>query len=250
MSDDNQAQTYPRRLIIYFHAGIDAFGSLPLCHHGCDHGTGGRIGTIERDQNKRPQLLHTGFVPRDEAFLRGYLERNSPKPPRIDRLLVCLRRKINPSYKPSKPQLETEPHIDVAVAAAHTFLSRHYQPGDEVVLVASQYLPYDNASKALEILARHLQNGTKPHQPPEKRITNKDDAPAQKIPIHGVVVDVGSPSTPNISLMNDQVQARFPPQIPHMVYCSEMEDGGYWSFSTKYHSDGSSASQEVCPISI
>ncbi|CAE6440419.1 unnamed protein product, partial [Rhizoctonia solani] len=101
---------------------------------------------------------------------------------------------------------EEESQIKKAVVEAHAWLSRHYQPGWEVVLLVYQSDPNGSPLKASEILARHLHDGTTPGKHTKMQLNNGDQVLNQRVPIHAVAVT--SSCVKSLAVFSDQLSSR------------------------------------------
>ncbi|CAE6490184.1 unnamed protein product [Rhizoctonia solani] len=180
-------------------------------------GSSHEAGTIPTDL----QLIHNPRLP--------WIEKVS----RFDRLVHRL-----------KFKKEKKSQIDEPVAGAYTFVSRNYEPGNQVILIVDTILPRDEATllEAAVILAGHLNNGTRPRHPLETEPSTGSNAPERPIPIHGVIVD-GSYTPESISQLSDQLKSRFPRGVEHIV-CFRKEHN--YSCSTISNPHGHIIAREMC----
>lgn len=137
--------------------------------------------------------------------------------------------------------------IDRAVVDAYEFISRHYVPGDQVVLQAERYSDEDreHMAKGVETLARHLHDGTRPGDRSILKSRSEDSIPTRRIPIHCIAV-MGSYglNIEHISAWNDVLKTRFPPGIEHII-CYTWGDGLGRACSTVCDTDGSIISRQI-----
>ncbi|CUA67952.1 hypothetical protein RSOLAG22IIIB_07634 [Rhizoctonia solani] len=149
-----------------------------------------------------------------------------------------------------------------AVESAYSFLSRNYEPGDQVMFVAGCCWEYDLADvviaslyvgsgainsdldlKAAETLAKHLHDGTRPGDRPESHSSSGHHESPGKIPIHGVVVWVGR-ETRQMCKANDELKSRFSPGIEYII--SYTYDRGERSCATRFDMTGGIVWREIC----
>ncbi|CAE7146826.1 unnamed protein product [Rhizoctonia solani] len=120
---------------------------------------------IKTDDGDRPQLVHK--------------QNRIRRPSRLVRFATRLG-----LAKGDKPVLE-------AVEKAYEFISRNYASGDQVILCVSTYYntkwETDPEAKAIEILARHLHDGTSPAKLADAHPGNGGNMTGSRIPIYGVV---------------------------------------------------------------
>ncbi|CAE7206725.1 unnamed protein product [Rhizoctonia solani] len=177
---------------------------------------------IKTDDGDRPQLVHYQY----------YIGR----PSRLVRFATRLE-----LAKGDQPVLE-------AVEKAYEFIAGNYASGDQVILCVWTY--YDNRwetsryAKALEILARHLHDGTIPAKLADAHPGNEEDMTGSQIPIHAVVAS--PPYLSEIQSMctwSDWLKSRLPLGIRHIACYSDY--GDFRSCSTTYDLDGEIISREL-----
>ncbi|CAE6423872.1 unnamed protein product, partial [Rhizoctonia solani] len=133
--------------------------------------------------------------------------------------------------------------VDEAVAKADKFISENYQAGDDIILIANNFCENDRAIDAASILARHLHDGTHPHDLSKKRPNSGGDVPSGRIPIYCVVVSFWD-SPKDISVLNNELRSWFPPGIEHLVSYVQYENGAS-ACSTTLDWDSSIISREI-----
>ncbi|KAJ1302228.1 hypothetical protein OPQ81_001051 [Rhizoctonia solani] len=166
-------------------------------------------------------------------------------PPLLDQLLIRFRLKSRSTYMLS------------AVEEAHKFLTRNYQPGDQVILLAYCYSPKEAPFESLAVLARNLAGRITPPQPwyrrtkPTRTIEpsrmgreGEMDISGQPIPIYAVILNALM-SVDSISSLNIQMQSRFPPGVEYIISHGG-NSGEYASCSIRCDSAGAIVSKEIC----
>ncbi|CAE6503890.1 unnamed protein product [Rhizoctonia solani] len=181
---------------------------------------------LQGDKGDRPQLVHKHIYP-------------PLGPSRLGHLLSFLGRKPRSSEDAKRGN-------DEAIADAYGFVSHNYGPGDQVILLTSPRHEQDPLIEAMEILARHLHDGTTPGEPSEAQTGGGMDSPARRIPIHAVAAELSSMliSTGDISLINDKLKSRSPPGIQHIISYG-WSDEYSWGCSTVIDLDGGIVSREI-----
>ncbi|CAE6497937.1 unnamed protein product [Rhizoctonia solani] len=177
---------------------------------------------VQDDQGDRPQLVHK--------------QRIHPLS-RLDRHLFHLRIKRR-----------NQRNNDQAIADAHRFVTRNYRSGDQVILLAEPHHG-DHVTKPMEILARHLHDGTTPSEPSKAQLGGGNNALGQEIPIHAVAVLGWCGSVESVILFQDELKSRFPPEIEHIICCGTM-GFRYSCWSTLFDSDGSMISREISTYDV
>ncbi|CAE6464799.1 unnamed protein product [Rhizoctonia solani] len=211
--NEDMVAVNPRRLVVYF--DWDHRDYLP--------------DMIQDDKGIRPQLVHLEWI------------RPLPAPSRLERISSFLGLKL----PPSKASKEVSQHNDQAIASAHGFVSLNYRPGDQVILLTIE-MGVKEAIRAMEILGRHLHDGTTPGKPSTAQPGGENIAPRRRISIHALVVigawwedvDEGMP------WIDDELKARFPPGIEQIIYYVR-HDRAHWCCSTVWDLDGGIVSREV-----
>ncbi|CAE7206734.1 unnamed protein product [Rhizoctonia solani] len=123
-----------------------------------------------------------------------------------------------------------------AVERAHRFLACNYVPGNQVILAVSTSAEWeaDLNIKAMQILARHMHDGTSPG--------NGEDG--RRIPIYGVVAwKHAFGDRQSIITWSDELRSKLPPGISHMICWNPY--GDFHSCSTTFDHDGAIASREL-----
>ncbi|CUA67934.1 hypothetical protein RSOLAG22IIIB_07619 [Rhizoctonia solani] len=148
-----------------------------------------------------------------------------------------------------------------AVESAYSFVSGNYEPGDQVMFVATSWWEHDLANvvlaslyvdlrlfgsdldlKAAETLAKHLHDGTRPGDRPESHPSSGHHESPGKIPIHGVVVEAYR-ETRQMCEVNDELKSRFPPGIEHIICWTSAVSGR--SCATRFDMTGGIVWREI-----
>ncbi|KAJ1302229.1 hypothetical protein OPQ81_001051 [Rhizoctonia solani] len=142
-------------------------------------------------------------------------------PPLLDQLLIRFRLKSRSTYMLS------------AVEEAHKFLTRNYQPGDQLIgilLLAqrSSFRVIGSSSKESRRMGRE----------------GEMDISGQPIPIYAVILNALM-SVDSISSLNIQMQSRFPPGVEYIISHGG-NSGEYASCSIRCDSAGAIVSKEIC----
>ncbi|CAE6473541.1 unnamed protein product [Rhizoctonia solani] len=190
-------------------------------------------GLITTDQGNRPQLVH-GPIELPPGFF----------PPGGDRELE----KESPWIQTQFTQhfAEDRRRISGAVAKAYRFLSRNYRPGDHIVLAVD---PVHGESTdlhlgAVEMLVRHLYDGTCPDGLPKVQSVDKGDALEKRMPIRCVLVGAFS-SVGSISARSKELTFKLAPRVEQII-CWDFVYGSSQCCSTRFDSEGVVISREIC----
>ncbi|EUC53471.1 hypothetical protein RSOL_003280, partial [Rhizoctonia solani AG-3 Rhs1AP] len=169
---------------------------------------------IETDDGDRPQLVHhQEDIEKPSLFIR-----------------FSTRLKLT---KEDKPLMD-------AVKETYAFVSGNYRQGDQVTLFVNSY--HDRNLDAAEMLAQHLQDGTRPCDLPRVQSKNVGDVRPVRISIHCVaVLCVGGRSSAS---EQNELKSRFPAGIEHIICWNYVN--GFRSCATRYDADGSMISREMC----
>ncbi|CAE6463332.1 unnamed protein product [Rhizoctonia solani] len=213
--NENTAAVIPRRLVVIFY-NPDWVLAYTM---------------IEDDKGDRQQLVY------EQRIL---CPPPPPRPSRLERLLMRLGRKP----PPSKASENVKQSNAQAIADAHGFVSRNYRSGDQVILRTDRNIKEECVIEAMEILARHLHNGTTPGQPSEAQPGRDENAPGRLIPIYAVAALWWNGPTESVSVTNDGLKSRFPPGIQHII-CYQRSYPEARSCSTEFDLDGGVISREI-----
>ncbi|CAE7107423.1 unnamed protein product [Rhizoctonia solani] len=221
MEENSTVDKHPRRLVVNFWGYVCTF-LMRISAFAIGDDSAKADSWIKTNDGDRPQLVHT-------------LNQNRIKQPSR---VVRFARRLGLT-KGDKPVFE-------AVDKAHRFITRNYAPGDQLILCVSTNDKWetDRSAKVLDVLARHLHDGTIPAKLANAQPGNGGDITGRQIPIYGVVV---YPSLldeiHSITTWSDWLKSRFPPGIQHIV-CYSYDDG-FHSCSTTYDLDSGMTSREL-----
>ncbi|CAE6486365.1 unnamed protein product [Rhizoctonia solani] len=201
---------------------------------------------IKDDKGDRPQLVHRQRIPRPPS---PPSLPPPPRPSRLERLWGRLGRKPPPSKVSEDVKQEmakVKQSNAQAIASAHGFVTYNYQSGDQVILLPQQSSGGGHVVEAMEILARHLHNGTTPGEPSEAQPEREENTPGRQIPIYAVaeICRWWNSPTESVSVTNDGLKSRFPPGIEHIICCQRSFPEAR-SCSTEFDLDGGVISREI-----